>query len=167
MGSPMPVMGKYYVYYGGGFITPDELGRKNVQRMVYELINDNCGVCRFHRQWSEPLLDTIINDRFGLDVDFKRHHFELARAINEHERGKAVPWETERMGELFMNYLEYCRQTGPEEDFIFHWQNHPDTLLTAQAFWQSILDAQEKAFAAGADQLPDAPTPKEYRERAG
>ena len=167
MGSPMPVMGKYYVYYGGGFITPDDLGRKNVQRMVYELINDNCGVCRFHRQWSEPLLDTIINDRFGLDIDFKAHHFRLAQAINENEKGKAVPWETERMGELFMNYLEYCRQTGPEEDFIFHWQNHPDPLLTAQAFWQSILDAQERAFAAGPEQVPDAPTPKEYRERVG
>ena len=165
MGSPMPLMGKYYVFYGGGFTTPEELGRKNVERMVYELISDNCGICRFHRQWSEPLSGVILNDRFGLDIDFKAHHYELARQINAHERGKSVPWETARMFQLFLDYLEYCSGGSSEDPQIFRWQNHPDTEMTALAFWQAILNAQETAFEAGAENLPDALTPTQYQRK--
>ena len=164
MGSPMPLMGKYYVFYGGGFTTPEELGRKNVERMVYELINDNCGICRFHRQWSEPLSSEIINDRFGLDIDFKAFHYQLAREINEHERGKSIPWETGRMVQLFMDYLDYCSGGSSEDTQIFRWQNHQDIELTSLAFWQAILNAQELAFNAGADSLPDALTPTQYQK---
>jgi glyceraldehyde-3-phosphate dehydrogenase (ferredoxin) len=167
MGSPMPIMGKYYVYYGGGFITPQELGRKNVERMVYELVNDNTGMCRFHRKWSEPLMPVIIDDRFGLDVDFREHHFNLAREINEHEKGKSVPWETERMGELFFNYLEACEEDGTEEPGVFRWHHHEDKLLTAQAFWQAIKDAQELVFRGPAEQIPAALTPTAQRDRIG
>jgi glyceraldehyde-3-phosphate dehydrogenase (ferredoxin) len=165
MGSPMPIMGKYYVFYGGGYTTPNELGRKNVERMVYELINDNCGVCRFHRQWSEPLLEIMINDRFGLNLDFKAHHYKMAQEINEHERGKSIPWETERMAELFFNYLEYCGDSGSEDPAMFRWQNHEDNLMTAQAFWQAILDGQEIAFRAGAEFIPDSLTPAQYKNK--
>jgi len=167
MGSPMPLMGKYYVFYGGGFTTPNDLGRKNVERMVYELINDNCGICRFHRQWSEPLTSEIINDRFGLDIDFKAYHYKLAQEINEHEQGKSVPWETNRMTELFFNYLEYCGSSGSEDHSIFSWQNHKDMQLTAQAFWQAISDAQDIAFRAGAESIPDALTPKQLQNKIG
>ncbi len=165
MGSPMPLMGKYYVFYGGGFTTPDELGRKNVERMVYELINDNCGICRFHRQWSEPLSSEIINDRFGLDIDFKAFHYQLAQEINAHERGKSVPWETARMFELFLNYLEYSRGGSSEDDFIFQWQQHEDVEMTAQAFWQAILNAQELAFEGGVEMISDVLTPAQQRQQ--
>ena len=167
MGSPMPLMGKYYVYYGGGYITPEDLGRKNVERMVYELINDNCGICRFHRQWSEPLSGVIINDRFGLNVDFKAHHFELARQIHEHENGKAVPWETQRMADLFEGYMDYCQRSGSEDNSMFRWQGHKDSLVTAQAFWQAILEAQSKAFEGGVDGIADVRTPAQYRQHVG
>ncbi len=167
MGSPMPIMGKYYVYYGGGFITPAELGRKNVERMVYEMINDNTGICRFHRKWSEPLSQVILNDRFGLNVDFRRHHFELAREINEHEKGKSVPWETERMGELFFNYLEACEEDGTEEPGVFRWHHHEDKLLTAQAFWQAIKDAQQLTFNGPVELIPEALTPTAQHQRLG
>jgi len=165
MGSPMPIMGKYYVFYGGGFTTPADLGRKNVDRMVYELINDNCGVCRFHRQWSEPLSNIIINDRFGLDIDFKAFHFKMAKEINEHEQGKCVPWETKRMFELFFNYLEYCSTSTSEDNTLFSWQKHDDIELTAQAFWQAIRDSQEHAFQSGVDNIPDSLTPTQYANK--
>ena len=167
MGSPMPVMGKYYVYYGGGYITPEELGRKNVQRMVWELVNDNTGMCRFHRQWSEALMGVIINDRFGLDINFRDHHFQLAKEIHDHEFGKSVPWETERMGELFFNYLEACEEDGTEEPSVFRWHQHEDKLLTAQAFWQAIKDAQDITFRGPPEQIPEALTPLQQRERLG
>lgn len=135
--------------------------------MVYELINDNCGICRFHRQWSEPLTSEIINDRFGLDIDFKAFHYKLAQEINDHERGKSIPWETNRMAELFFNYLEYCGSDGSEDNMLFNWRNHEDMVLTSQAFWQAIRDAQEIAFRAGADSIPDALTPAQYQNKIG
>ena len=160
MGSPMPIMGKYYVYYGGGYITPEELGRKNVERMVYELINDNTGVCRFHRKWSEPLMPVIINGRYDVNVNFRDHHFRLAAEIHARERHKAVPWETERMGELFFNYLEACEEDGTEEPSLFRWHHHSDKLLTAQAFWQAIKDAQDRIFTGPPDAIPEPRTPR-------
>ncbi len=88
--SPMPMMGKYFVYYGVEFVAPEALGRKNVERMTYELFNDNSGICRFHRKWSETITDEILRAHYGLDVDYKEHQFELAREIYEREAPKIV-----------------------------------------------------------------------------
>ncbi len=70
--SPMPMMGKYFVHYGVEFMTPEALGRKNVERMTYELFNENSGICRFHRKWSETITDEILRAHYdGLDVNYK------------------------------------------------------------------------------------------------
>ena len=79
--SPMPMMGKYFVYYGVDFLPPRELGRKCVERMVYELFSENSGVCRFHRKWAEAIVDEIISSHYDFAVDYKTHQFELARQI--------------------------------------------------------------------------------------
>ena len=165
MGSPMPLMGKYYVFYGKDALTPVELGRKNVERMVYELMNDNCGVCRFHRQWAEPLLGELVNGLFDLGIDFKTHHFDLAKAIAAHEVGKAVPWETERMADMFFNYLNDMEDGGTEQPPIMAWRHHSDRMVTAQAFWQAILHGQDQAFRLGPDGISDQPTPMGKRNR--
>ena len=160
MGSPMPLMGKYYVFYGKDLLTPAELGRKNVERMVYELMNDNCGICRFHRGWAEPLLEELINRLYDIGVDFKKHHFELANEIARRELGKGVPWETERMADMLFNYLaDVEAETGTEDVPLMRWASHKDRLLAAQAFWLSILKGQEHAFALGPDFITDNPPP--------
>ena len=105
MGSPMPIMGKYYVYYGPEFLSPEELGRKNVERMVYELFSDNTGICRFHRKWSESITDEILRAHYALPVDYKAHQFKLAEAINARESDKSVPWESERIADLLLEFL--------------------------------------------------------------
>ena len=61
MFSPMPMMGKYFNYYGLDFLPPRELGRKCVERMVYEFFSENSGICRFHRKWAEAIVDEIIS----------------------------------------------------------------------------------------------------------
>ena len=161
MGSPMPIMGKYYVHYGNEFMTPADLGRKNVERMVYELLTDNVGVCRFHRKWSETITDEILKEHYDLDTNFKNHHYELAQAINQQEGRQATSWETERMGDLFEGYLQYWIEMGLEEpQLLEYWaQIQSDKKRDAmQGFWQAILDAQEHAFNAGPDLIPDALT---------
>lgn len=160
MGSPMPIMGKYYVYYGNDFLSPQALGRKNVERMVYELSTDNYGVCRFHRNWSETITDEILSAHYGLDIDFKAHHYKLAQEINALEGNKSRPWETQRMADLFEGYLDYWAEMGlQEEDFLkFTELLKIDKQAAMQQYWQAILDGQQDAFEAGPGLIPDALT---------
>ena len=161
MGSPMPIMGKYYVYYGPEFLMPDELGRKNVERMTYELFSDNTGICRFHRKWSESITDEILKAHFYLGIDYKAHQFQLAREIHERESAKSVPWETERMADLLLNFLTYWKDVGLEDPELKRWKAlaEKEKLLAAQAFWQAIFKGQAEAFRAGPEAIPDILTP--------
>jgi len=181
--SPMPVMGKYYVFYGANVLTPQELGGRNVERMVYELFNDNIGMCRFHRQWGESLMGEIAKGMLALDVDFKQHHFELARQINALETGKSVPWETERMADMFANYIRWQDEDHTPLDKLAPWVQHdpqqPELAPTslgvaanvspaqnkalALSFWQGIKQSQEATFAAGPDAIATARTPAQQR----
>ena len=104
--APMPMMGKYFVYYGLDFLPPRELGKKCVERMVYELFNENSGVCRFHRKWAEVIVDEIISSHYHFPVDYKAHQFELAKQIYELDGGAVVPWESERTVDAVWKYLE-------------------------------------------------------------
>lgn len=188
MGSPMPIMGKYYVFYGNNVLPPEEVGRRNVERMVYELISDNVGMCRFHRQWTEPLANVLARDHFGLEVDFKRHHYELACQINTREGAKSVPWETRRVIDMFANYLRWVVEDGKRLEDIGDWidpelpqlsldPSSPAELparssgaagaapleAVARKFWEAIKHGQEEAFRAGPDALDDILTPAQQR----
>ncbi len=167
--SPMPVMGKYYVYYGSDYLPPEDLGRKNVERMVYEMISDNCGECRFHRGWAEGLLPVIINDRFGLDIDFKAHHFRLAKEIEDHQGAASRPWATRRIAEILEGYFTYvARPASSTEDQEIHPPIDPeDPVGSAQKFWRAIREGQERAFRAGPDAISSVLTPKQSKERFG
>ena len=160
MGSPMPLMGKYYVYYGNDFMAPYALGQKNVERMVYELSTDNYGVCRFHRNWSETITDEILKAHYGLDIDFKAHHYKLAQEINEAEGNQATPWETDRMADLFEGYLDYWVEMGLEEPEFLEYVKmlKEDKKGAMYEFWQAIVDGQQAAFEAGPGLIPDALT---------
>lgn len=168
MGSPMPIMGKYYVYYGASVVAPGELGRRNVERMVYELVNDNVGVCRFHRKWSEPLADDIARGRFGLEVDFKAHHFELARQINAQEGDQSVPWETGRMADMLGHYMRWLTEDGQSVEKLAAWipDDPAGGQAAARAFWQAIKNGQDATFMTGPDTIATALTPAQQRARA-
>jgi glyceraldehyde-3-phosphate dehydrogenase (ferredoxin) len=161
MGSPMPIMGKYYVYYGPEFLAPEELGRRNVERMVYELFNDNTGICRFHRKWSESITDEILKAHYDLDVDYKAHQFRLAKAIHERESAKGMPWETQRMGDLFYSFLSYWDDFGLTDPELEFWLDRAqkDRMAAARDFWQAIYRGQAEAFEAGPEAIADILTP--------
>ena len=161
MFSPMPLMGKYYVYYGVEFMPPYELGRKNVERMVYELFSDNTGICRFHRKWSELVTDEILAAHYGLDVDYKAHQFKVALGIYEREGGKAVPWTSARVADLVLGYLEQWESDGLQEPALHDWlaRFREDKKAAARAYWDEIRRGMADAFAAGPDAIPDMATP--------
>ena len=160
MGSPMPMMGKYYVYYGNDFVAPEALGRKNVERMVYELSTDNYGICRFHRNWSETITDEILKAHYDLDIDFKAHHYKLAQEINALEGNKTTPWETRRMADLFEGYLDYWVEMGLQEPEFLEYAEllKTDKQAAMNKYWQAIVDGQQSAFEAGPGLIPDALT---------
>jgi len=168
MFSPMPIMGKYYVYYGDEFLPPDQLGKRNVERMVYELFSDNTGICRFHRKWSESITDEILQDHYGLDLDYKTHLYNLAHAINQRESAKSRPWCTERNADLLLKFLEYWERAGLEDKQLQYWLQsmRTDKMAGATAYWQAIFDAQQQAFAAGPSQIPDCLTPGQQQQLA-
>ena len=154
--APMPMMGKYFVYYGLDFLPPRELGKKCVERMVYELFNENSGVCRFHRKWAEVIVDEIISSHYHFPVDYKAHQFELAKQIYELDGGAVVPWESERTVDAVWKYLEDIGGDKPDVD-LSAWieRFRADKWAAARAYWEELRAGIAEAFAAGPDAIPD------------
>jgi glyceraldehyde-3-phosphate dehydrogenase (ferredoxin) len=166
MFSSMPMMGKYYVYYGGEFIPPYQLGRKHVERMTYELFTDNSGICRFHRKWSEVITDEILQAHYGLDVDYKAHHFKLAKVIYDREQLKATPWESERIIDLVQGFLEQWEEYGLKNAELEDWlaRFRKNKLTAALQFWSEIQRGVADAFADGPDLIPDMLSPEQQKK---
>ncbi len=101
--SPMAIMGKYYMDYGKEFISPRELGRKNAERMLKELMIDNLGICRFHRAWAEDMMPGIIGKLFGQKEKFLKAVELTASRINS--RNASVFWEPARNIDFIYTFL--------------------------------------------------------------
>jgi glyceraldehyde-3-phosphate dehydrogenase (ferredoxin) len=129
--------------------------------MVYELFSDNTGICRFHRKWSESITDEILRAHYALPVDYKAHQYKLAQAINARESDKSVPWETERIADLLLEFLNYWGEFGLKDENLRYWlaRAKEDKMLAAREFWKEIHSGQAEAFAAGPDAIPDILTP--------
>jgi glyceraldehyde-3-phosphate dehydrogenase (ferredoxin) len=161
MFAPMPMMGKYFTYYGVDFLPPRELGRRSVQRMVYELFSENSGVCRFHRKWVEAIVDEIIAIHYDLDVDYKAHQFKLAQEIYALD-GEAVSfWESERTIDVIWQYLEKWVTHGLNDTELHEWVERfrGDKWAAARAYWDAYRAGIAEAFAAGPDAIPEIVAP--------
>jgi glyceraldehyde-3-phosphate dehydrogenase (ferredoxin) len=108
----MPIMGKYYMYYGKDFLPPRELGRKNADRFQKELIMDNLGMCRFHRGWAEEMIPDIMESLYGLKKKFLKTISETASRING--RNSSIFWESDRNIDLIHTFL--IRKQSVERD---------------------------------------------------
>ena len=98
--APMPIMGKYYMYYGPDFLPPRQLGRMNAERMVEELVLDNLGICRFHRGWAEDMGAEIVEALYGRGKEFVEKVKMTASRINS--RNSSVFWEAGRNADLVL-----------------------------------------------------------------
>ena len=161
MFSPMPMMGKYFVYYGVDYQPPRELGRRCVERMVYELFSENSGICRFHRKWAETIVDEIISAHYNFPVDYKAHQFEIFRQIFEAEGDRAVFWEGERTVDIIAAFLEKWQRFGLKDASLNEWVSRfqADKWQAARAFWDEILAGIREAVAAGPQAIPDMSAP--------
>ena len=124
--------------------------------MVYELFNENSGVCRFHRKWAEVIVDEIISSHYHFPVDYKAHQFELAKQIYELDGGAVVPWESERTVDAVWKYLEDIGGAKPDADLAAWIERfRADKWAAARAYWDELRAGIAEAFAAGPDAIPD------------
>jgi glyceraldehyde-3-phosphate dehydrogenase (ferredoxin) len=135
--SPMPAMGRYYMYYGKQYFSPRYLGKVNADRMKSEIMLDNLGVCRFHRAWAEEMLPQIIDELFGLRQELELSTHITARRINC--RNASVFWESERDIDYVHQILKKMAKTEDDAD-LRHWLTRFDEDKNAAAFdfWYEI-----------------------------
>ena len=160
MFAPMPLMGKYFSFYENKFLPPRELGRKNVERFVYELYSENSGSCRFHRKWVEDIIDDIILAHFDLNFDFWAANFELAKAIHQRESPASAPWESARVVDIIAGFHAKWAREGLKEPELLDWvaRFDADKWAAARDYWQALYDGMAEAFATGL--RPPEPKPK-------
>jgi glyceraldehyde-3-phosphate dehydrogenase (ferredoxin) len=159
--APMPMMGKYFVYYGVDYLPPRELGKKCVERMTYELFSENTGVCRFHRKWVEAIVDEIIEAHYHYRVDYKAHQFEVAKHIYEAESASIRFWESERTVDILWQFLEKWERQGLKDESLHAWINRfrQDKWAAAREFWNEIRTGISEAFTAGPESIPEVSAP--------
>jgi len=112
--APMPIMGKYYMYYGFAFAPPRTLGRLCAERLQKELLLDTAGFCRFHRGWAEETTAEIFGSIFGMKDQLVASTAVTAARINS--RNASVYWESERNIDLVLSFLKRARDVEGETD---------------------------------------------------
>jgi glyceraldehyde-3-phosphate dehydrogenase (ferredoxin) len=146
MFSPMPIMGKYFEYYGDDFVPPRTLGRMNAERMCQELSLDNMGFCRFHREWAEELVPEIYRDFWEDDADLRAHHRRLGRRINA--ANISAYYRSARVEALIHGYLRRKREEGVDRPELAEWlaRFEHDRSGAARDFWYEIRKGVDEAF---------------------
>lgn len=135
----MPIMGKYYMYYGYDFLPPRELGRKNAHRMIKELMIDNTGFCRFHRLWAEDMIPEIINSLYGKHKEFLTNLDMTASRINS--RNVSIYWESTRHIDFVTTYLKRLHEVEKVNDKeLLYWisQFEQNPYEAAYNYWFEI-----------------------------
>jgi len=162
--SPMPLMGKYFVYYGFDYLPPRLLGRRCVERMVYELFSENTGVCRFHRKWVEAIVDEIIIAHYKFPVNYKAHQFGLVKDIYQQElnvQGGPKFWESERTIDIIWQFLEKWQRLGLKEASLEEWERRirNDKGSAARLYWEEKCAGIVETMTAGAEAIPNQVAP--------
>lgn len=137
--APMPITGKYYMYYGSDFLPPRTLGRINAQRFRDELIMDNLGMCRFHRLWAEEMVPEIVGALYGKKEEYLRRIAITASRINS--RNSSIFWESARnvdyVHTFFQRHREVEGTTHPELNEWLH-RFDQDRQEAALGFWYEV-----------------------------
>ncbi len=143
--SPMALMGKYYMYYGNDFVPPYELGIKNAQRFIAELMIDDIAICRFHRGWAEDMTPEIIEKLYGLKDEFVATIKSFALKINE--QGKPVYWESNKNKEIVSSFVAKKESIKYAKD-LEKWQKYfnEDLEKASKEFWSEIYKGAQDYF---------------------
>ncbi|MFH1399153.1 MAG: aldehyde ferredoxin oxidoreductase C-terminal domain-containing protein [Candidatus Woesearchaeota archaeon] len=136
---PMPIQGKYYEDYTADFKEPYELGLKSADRMIKELYSENGGICRFHRKWSETVVQPLVNQLYNENYDFYQHHKALSNAIDQQDY-KTEFWESDRVVDVIVKYLEKLHAADPQNEALSKWvaKFQQDKWKAAREYWDQV-----------------------------
>ena len=136
--SPMPIMGKYYMNYGKDFFEPKKLGVENATRMIKEIMLDNLGICRFHRQWAEEMIPDIMGKLYGKKYEFQDIAKSTSQWINT--RNSSQFWESERNFDLIKSFIDKKVQDGGTAPELLKWSErfNDNKRSAAYDFWYDI-----------------------------
>lgn len=137
--SPMPIMGKYYNFYGQEYIAPRKMGEMNAIRFRQELIMDNMGICRFHRNWAEEMTPEIIESLYGNKKNFVDKITMTASRING--RNSSIFWEPEKNIDFIYSFLKRKKDIDKEESAdLDYWlkEFEKDKKSAAFEYWYEI-----------------------------
>ncbi|WP_292461180.1 aldehyde ferredoxin oxidoreductase N-terminal domain-containing protein [Methanothermococcus sp.] len=105
IGNFMPylIQGKYLTYYQcGEFLEPEKLAKLSVERVIEEITIENLGICRFHRKWIYPVIESLLKEI--TDVNLNSTIEELIKDICEYDKKIGYPnyIESQRVKDLIM-----------------------------------------------------------------
>lgn len=140
---PIPIQGKFLSDYELGFKTPRELGKSSADRMIKELYSTNTGICRFHRKWSEKLIEKLTNELLGIKVNYYEHHKELVRKIRDlnSKCSKTTTWESEKVVDVIHLYYEKLYRTDSQNKELGEWVEkfREDKWGAAEEYWNEVI----------------------------
>ncbi len=137
--SPMPIMGKYYMYYGPDFVPPRELGRMSAKRLSGELVLDNIGICRFHRKWAEEMMPEVMGSLYGLKEQYLSSINVTSNWIGG--RNSSILWESQRSVDMIYTFLQRKHTVdGNNDPELIKWLNffQKDKNEAAMSFWYEM-----------------------------
>ncbi len=137
--SPMAIMGKYYNYYGTEFLEPRELGNINANKLVSELLLDNMGFCRFHRNWAEEMIPEIVESLWGKKKEYMKNLSLVASRIVA--RNASVFIENERWIDFIYQFMKRQQIVEKNDGDVFKkWLAYfeKDKKNAAHDFWYEI-----------------------------
>ena len=107
--------------------------------MIFELYSDNTGMCRFHRKWSEKTVPVLVNELLEQNIDYYKHHKRLAHEIDQ-VHDKSVFWESERVIDIILKYLEKLQVGDPDNSVLNEWIDkfHNDKWGAAREYWDLV-----------------------------
>jgi glyceraldehyde-3-phosphate dehydrogenase (ferredoxin) len=97
--APLYILGKYWTFYSGIFIEPEDFAIKCFERAVYELLIENAGFCRFHRGWAEKLLPILMERFFNIEkpLDRAKNIYKLIVKYQKLAGAYPTPWDSSRI----------------------------------------------------------------------
>ncbi len=142
---PLPIQGKFYTYYGQDYKPPRELGRISAERSIKEMYSENTGLCRFHRGWTEKAIPLILNQAFGLGIDYHEHCKRIIQRMREYDEKAgacAVFWETKRVIEVIFNYVKEANRVFGATPESVEWEKKfdRDAWGTAREYWEEMRE---------------------------
>lgn len=141
---PLPIQGKFFTYYGLDCRPPRELAKISADRAVKEFYSENTGICRFHRKWTEPIIEILLKKGLGIEINYYEHCKDLIKKIikyNELAGLKPIYWESKKTKDIIYTYLKEVKRVFGESKDVLEWINkyEKDFESASKEYWQELL----------------------------